>query len=719
MAWHPQGSRPTTLGQVEGIENQEVIGAVQAVVAHPASPDVLYLAAANGGIWRTANATAARPHWEPLTDLEKSLSFGALESRSHRRRSSDIGRRHRPLQQHGSKGGALVGLLRTTNGGTTWTTLTDAALRMLHVTGVAARGSTIVLSSNNAGIFRSTNTGAGWSRLSGAAGTGLPTGACFDLAGDPTNPARLFAPVGGQGLFRSTDTGATWTRVSDATIDALLLGANNVRISVGIAANVYVVIASGRVTGLFRSGNGGANWSALDLPRTVEGGGKIFDLHPGGQAGIHLSIAADRDNPNLVYVGGDRQPGFDEGIPPNPAIRWPNSLGAGTYSGRLFRIDASKPSGSQSTALTHRNTASGSAPHADSRDMAITVDGMLLETDDGGVYRRTRPQADNGDWFSLNGDLQITEFHSVAWDANCRTVIGGAQDTGTPQQLVNGATRWSSVSSADGGVVAVDATSTPGLSTRYSSFQKLQTFRRQVFDSTGGFQSETTIGLRVVGGLPKLEPQFYTPIALNSVAPRRLVIGADNSVYESDDQGDTITAISPIRINDAGAIAYGAAGNPDILYVGAGTRVFVRTAAHPAPLTASAAYPGTGFVVGIAVVPDDPQAAFAADELRVFRTTNAGAQWTDITSNLPTLGVGVVRSIAYCSGLDGGSVVAGTNNGVFAAAGPAFATWTKLGTGLPTVPVPRLQFSDTDRVLLAGTMGRGAWTLTLPSPAVG
>ena len=203
------------------------------------------------------------------------------------------------------------------------------------------------------------------------------------------------------------------------------------------------------------------------------------------------------------------------------------------------------------------------------------------------------------------------------------------------------------------------------------------------------------------------------------MTPTRMIIGGANGPYESDDQGDTLMAIAPgVPVNETGPIAYGAAGNADMLYVGSGMHVFVRSAAHPAALTASAAYPGTARVVGIAMMPDDPQTAFAIDALKVFSTTNAGGAWRDITNNLLTLGGTVLRSVAYCAGLGSGSVVVGTNNGVCAAEGPGFANWTRLGTGLPMVPVLRLQYSDTDRILLAGTLGRGAWTLNIPEPAI-
>jgi hypothetical protein len=70
-----------------------------------------------------------------------------------------------------------------------------------------------------------------------------------------------------------------------------------------------------------------------------------------------------------------------------------------------------------------------------------------------------------------------------------------------------------------------------------------------------------------------------------------------------------------------------------------------------------------------------------------------------------------LRSVVYSPDINGGSVVIGGNAGVFAAAGPDYSNWIRLGSGLPNAPVYVLQWSPTDRVLLAGTHGRGAWIL--------
>ena len=58
-------------------------------------------------------------------------------------------------------------------------------------------------------------------------------------------------------------------------------------------------------------------------------------------------------------------------------------------------------------------------------------------------------------------------------------------------------------------------------------------------------------------------------------------------------------------------------------------------------------------------------------------------------------------------------LLVGTNAGVFVSFSTSgFTIWNKLGIGLPNAPVADLDYDVADDVLLAGTLGRGAWTIT-------
>jgi hypothetical protein len=723
--WVQHGPSPNKAGQVEGITDGEVAGAINAIAAHPTDANTLFVGAVNGGIWKTTNALAAKPSWVDQSGLGRSLSIGAIEfdptDATNQTLVAGMGR----FSSLSRFGGDRAGLLRTTDGGTNWTAIAGSMVG-LNITGVASRGAIIVVSANeadvfaNRGVWRSINTGGTWTRISGGAGTGLLTGPSYDLAGDPSNNARLFTNAGTNGVYRSDDTGGTWAKVSNAAMDGLIAAGGRVKVSVGNANNVYVAIvgAARRLTGLFRSGDGGGTWTALDLPTTTEAG-VVVGIHAGNQGDFHLSIAADRTNANIVYVGGDRQPYTSEFTTPGFCPCWPNSIGANDFSGRLFRVDASRAAGTQAAHLTHTNTASNSSPHADSRDMAIDANNNLIESDDGGVYRRTTPLGNTGDWFSGNGDIKVTELHDGAWDSNSKVSIGGAQDTGTPVQQQPANVSWESITTGDGGDVAIDDRGTPGISLRYSSYFNFSTFRRRTYTVTNTLTATVAPALTVVAPGATFVPQFVTPIVVNAVTPTRMIIGGGNSVYESADQGATITEIDPgmvVNSKNADPIAYGGPGNADMLYVGVGDQVRIRNAAPPAVLTASATYPGAGTgrrVAGIVMDPANPQIAYVIDNANVYRTADAGGSWTNITGNLLTLNPDSLLSVAYSIAAPVGTLVVGSKTGVFSATGPAFNSWSVLGVGLPRVPIFDLELDLVDSILVAATLGRGLWTLNM------
>lgn len=673
--WTALGPSPTQSAQVAVPPDNEVTGAIHAIAPHPSNASILYIGAVNGGIWKTSDATAARPTWTPQTDNLPSQSIGAIAfdptDATNQTLIAGIGR----FSNFAQRGDDELGVYRTTNGGSTWTLHGGSTLLGQKIIAVAARGATLLAGSTTGGLFRSTNTGATFTLASGTGG--LPTGGIFDLVGNRANANQLYVAVRGSApkVLRSDDGGATWNDVT-AGIANLSSATGAIRLAVGPSNVVYAAIVNSNIlAGVVRSTNLGATWTAMDVPA----------IHPGNQGNVNTSIAADPSNANLVYLGGDR-------------------ITASPFTGNTVRGDASLAAGSQ-FAIIHGSGAGGTSPHADSRAMAFDANGNLLESDDGGIYRRSTP-ATTGTWSSVIGNLAVTEVHDLDHDKVANVIMIGTQDNGMHMQQAAANPRWTMINGGDGGDAAIDD-DTLGIagSYRYISSQNSGGFRRAQYNAANAFVSN--LSLPTIG-----DPQFVTPLELNVTTPTRLLIGGTNAIYESTNittASPTFTSLGTPGAN-RNAMAYGAADNPDAAYVGKNAAVFRRQGTAFVATTALPA--GAAAITDVAMDPANSQRVYAIDDNQVFRSTDAGTTWQDVTGNLGTISAQDFRTIEFIPSSAGGLVALGTRSGVYTAAANS-SSWSLLGTGLPDVLVFDLRYIASSGQLIAGTLGRGVWSFTV------
>jgi hypothetical protein len=229
--------------------------------------------------------------------------------------------------------------------------------------------------------------------------------------------------------------------------------------------------------------------------------------------------------------------------------------------------------------------------------------------------------------------------------------------------------------------------------------------------------------------------QFYHPFVLNAVDPSRMLLGTQ-TLYESFDRGDSLTNLnfsngqfvgaspSPFGSfqNDAGVpLVYGGrlggVANPDVIWAGVGDQIVYRERLGD-PLQAVKGYHG-GMVETIVADPQDYRHVFVCDDSnQVWSSSDAGHSFRNLTANLPQLGgivltVEVARTGPQPTDL---TLVAGCLNGAYArdATGGGSHAWRRLGDDLPNAMALDLHYYPAQGLLLAGTLGRGVWTLTDP-----
>lgn len=169
------------------------------------------------------------------------------------------------------------GFYKSTDGGANWT-ISNSGLTDFFVESIAVHPSdrkTILLGTQG-GVFRSADGGASWeARRSGfpalqSAAYSAPIGA---VAFDPRNPAVVYAGIGrprrnnsGKGhIYKSTDTGETWTLCTSATTFDPAAIIEDIEVA---ADGSFVMAATNK--GVYRSDDGGATWASANtgLPST-------------------------------------------------------------------------------------------------------------------------------------------------------------------------------------------------------------------------------------------------------------------------------------------------------------------------------------------------------------------------------------------------------------------------------------------------------------------
>jgi photosystem II stability/assembly factor-like uncharacterized protein len=639
--------------------------------------------------------TTAGSSWLPLTDREVSLAIGSIALDPSSSSTIYVGTGEENFSGDSYYG---AGILKSTDGGTTWTHICGPFCGPVGQDGYYGGGARIgglavnptnnqvILSAvallNKDGVYRSGNGGQTWTQvLSGNPGTAV----LFD----PNNANTAYAALGNsfsggtEGVYKSTDGGQTWAADNGSGANVLTLsGAGRIVLAMDPShtTTLYAGIANlndGSLLGLFKTTDGGTNWTPLtSTPDYCD-----------PQCSYDHVITVDPANSNVVYAGG-------------------------AYTQTLVR---SMDGGSTWTVLQ----AAGNFGflHADTHALVFAPDGSKLYlADDGGVYSTTQVTATNPVFTALNSTLATAQFYpGISIDpADAATAIGGTQDNGT--ELYSGTLAWNDVVCGDGAATAIDPANP---ATMYAACYTINIQK----STTGGAAGSWTQSINGIDTSDRVE--FIPPLAIDPSQPTNLYFGTYR-LYQTTNSAANWTAISTDLTSGPSfwGVVTGIAVAPtdsNTVYVGTGdSHVWVTTNALSGSATftnrSSASLPPR-VITDVVVDPTISTTAyvtfsgfkgFGDTKGHVFRTTDGGAHWKDITGNLPNTPVDAL----VVNPSSPSEIFVGTDIGVFYTTSTG-VSWAPLNTGLPRVAVLGLALHPASNTLRAGTHGRSVWDLDI------
>ena len=710
------------------------------------------LAGASGGVWKSTNAGTS---WDPIFDKYGSASIGDTAFFQKDPNIIWVGTGEECPRNSVAWGD---GIYKSIDGGKTFTRMglenTQTIGRIVthptdpNVVFVAAAGHLWGYTGDR-GLYKTADGGKSWQKLAGGLPDDGKTGA-IDLVMDPANPNILYVSFwqrlrqpwrfdsGGSngGIYKTVDGGKTWKKLAKG-----LPSGDIGRIGIAISRNnskvMQIILEHGFQppptvrgqgdqlavpnpdladmtklgTGIYRSEDGGETWMFMNRMNT----------RPFYYSHIYLNPVDDK----IVYVAAtglsyseDKGKTFRPigGLHPDFHTMWfdPNNKNrfyVGQDGGAALTYDHGK------TWVFYDNLCLGQfyAVSADMRDPYYVYGGLQDNGTWGGPSMHREGIILTDFWFNIGGG---DGFHTQNDPTDWRTVYGESQ--------VGFASRTN-----------VETRESKGISPRGQSVLNYAEYYPPGAQAQGGGSSASRSPIRF---------NWSTPILLSPHNPRTVYM-AGNHLFRSVDRGDHWQIISPdLTTNDAEKYTKLSGGltRDD---TGAETHCTIITIAE-SPLTPGVIWVGTddGNVQltrnGGATwtnlrdnVPGVPKGIWVSrveashfndgtcyltfdghrsDDFKsyVFKTTDYGKTWTNISGNLPgNQPVYVIREDPKNRNL----LFLGTEFAVFFSRDGG-GSWTNLTLNMPTVAFHDLLIHPRDNDLIAATHGRGLWILDDISP---
>jgi photosystem II stability/assembly factor-like uncharacterized protein len=649
------------------------LGRVDRIAFHPTNPDIFYIGTPQGGLWRTTNGGVS---WTCLTNSLPNLSVSGIVISKNNPNIIYI------LSGDGDSGG-LVARFRYRRGGY--------------------------------GVVKSIDAGASWQIMPQVSGS--PFGRGLDMKQDPNNE-NVLVVAAENGLFRSSDGGNTWaiTRTGTFYNVAFEPSTSNILYATGIVSSVAVFMKS------TNNGQGWTNFTTFDQPITdvtrmslavcPTVPGKVYllcgkDDDDGGYGGFYRSFnygssfTRSSNSPNLFKNDdgeGSPQAGYDNTMcvrPDNDQI---------IITGGLVCFRSSNGGSSFGAISRYAVTSSLNDEyyvHPDIHQVAYNpLNNMLYACNDGGIWK----SSDNGsNWGGIYNGLSISGiYHMDVYDGNNEYLGIGLQDNGIKLREGAGST-FSHAQEGDGF----------RLQYFHDDADKLYTvINDKVIKLLGGGTSENVLFDFY---------DFFPSLAIHETDNQKFYCGL-NKFIGADNSGGTIsygTRNIPVswcittcpsnsnRIYAAGRLGLDEGDDGHMCRSDDGGDTWT-------VLTDMEDFPDMDVstkITDIAVNPTNSNQVWITiggfrNGVKVFYSGNAGQKWIDKSNSLPNVPVN-------CIAVDSdNNVYIGNDFGVFYR-GNGWVDWKPFYNGLPRVPVSDIKISESLGRVRAATFGRSVFSSDL------
>jgi photosystem II stability/assembly factor-like uncharacterized protein len=679
-------------------------GRSSTVTGVPGKPNLFYMGATGGGVWRTENGGTT---WNNISDGYFGGSIGAVAVSESNNQVLYVGQGEQTVRGNVSSG--FEGIWKSTDGGTTWKNmgLKDAmhvGRIKIHPTNadiawVAVMGD-LFKSSETRGIFKTTDGGKTWNKkLYANADAGA-----VDISYDPNNPDFMMASTwrirrtpysltsGGEGsaIWRSKDGGETWENIIENTgMPEGPIGISGVSISPANSKTIYAIIEANK-GGVYKSTDGGDTWRNTNSDRSLR-----------QRAWYYSRIYADTQDEDRVYVMNVGYHTSNDG-------------------GRTFNRRG--------------------APHGDHHDLWIAPEdnNRLIIADDGGG----QVSYDAGGSWSTMMNQPTSQFYRVTTDNHFPYRIYGAQQDNSTVRIDHRSfgfaiteDNWESTAGGESAHIAphpsnpdiVYGGSYGGFLTRRDHKNGISRNINAWPDNPMGHGAEDY----------KYRFQWNFPIFFSPHDENKLYT-TSNQVHVTYNEGQSWEVISPdltraepeklgksggpITFDDTSveyyATVFSATESPyekDLIWAGSddGLVHVTRDGGKNWTNVTSDVMPKYLMVNSIEADPFVKGGAYVAGtqykmgdyEPYLFKTKDYGQTWTKITTGIPNdYFTRVLRADPKRQGL----LYAGTERGLFISFDDG-ASWKPFQNNLPIVPITDIALKEDN--LIAATQGRSFWMI--------